>query len=79
MVYNTLNRLKWTGKLDGCEIMVLHRGAENDKKIISGDKITEVRKTYFSYDNGREEVTIPFHRVLEITVDERIIWKRKHN
>ena len=77
MVYQTLNKLKWTGKLDRCEIVILHRGAPDNKRIITGDRITEVRKTYFSYDNGKEEVTIPFHRVLEITVDERNVWKRK--
>ena len=77
MVFQTLNKLKWTGKLDRCEVVILHRGAPQDRKIITGDKITEVKKSYFSYDSGREDVTIPLHRILEIRMDGKIVWKRK--
>lgn len=76
MVYSTLNRLKWTGKLRDCEIIILHRGAPEDKKIIQGEKVTEVKKSYFLYKNERE-VFIPLHRVLEIRLKGETLWKRK--
>lgn len=77
MVFQTLNKLKWTGKITMCEIVILHRGAPSDRKIISGDKLTEIKRSYFSYDSDKEEVTIPLHRVLEILVDGKVIWKRR--
>jgi uncharacterized protein (UPF0248 family) len=79
MVFQTLNKLKWAGSLDKCEIVILHRGAPEDRKAIPGGKLTELKKTYFSYDSGREEVTIPLHRVLEVRLDGKTVWKRERN
>ena len=76
MVYNTLNKLKWTGKLHDCMIIILHRGAPNDRKTIEGRQVTEVKKSYFMYENDKE-VFIPLHRVLEIKLEGKTLWKRK--
>jgi uncharacterized protein (UPF0248 family) len=76
MVFQALNKLKWTGKLDRCEVIILHRGAPGDRKTIQGSRITELKKSYFSYDSGREEVTIPLHRIREIRVDGKVVWKK---
>lgn len=75
MVYNVLNRMKWTGKLGGCEVVILHRGAPRDRKVIAGTSITEVKKSYFSYSNERE-TTIPMHRILEVRHQGKVIWSR---
>jgi uncharacterized protein (UPF0248 family) len=79
MVYETLNRLKWTGKLDRCEITVLHRGAPGDRMVISGRDLTAVRKSCFYYRKGSSgrEVLIPLHRVMEIRSGGEKIWERK--
>ena len=77
MVYNTLNKLKWTKKLDGCEIIILHRGAKDNKKKIFGNEITEIKKSYFCYRHGNKEIFIPLHRVLEVRVEGKVLWKRK--
>ncbi|HDD46389.1 MAG TPA: DUF504 domain-containing protein [Candidatus Aenigmarchaeota archaeon] len=76
MVYNTINKLKWTNKLGRCKIIFVHRGATNNIKTISGDQITEVRKTYFCYKSNGKETFIPYHRVKMIKIDGRVIWKR---
>lgn len=76
MVFQTLNKLKWTKKLENCEIIILHRGAPGDKKTISGKDITEVKKDRFCYRARDEETTIPNHRVLEIKLNGKLIWKR---
>jgi uncharacterized protein (UPF0248 family) len=78
MVYETLNKLKWTGKLNKSKVVILHRGAPGDKKIISGKDITEVHKHYFLYKTAAdsEETLIPMHRVLEIEFDGKTIWKK---
>ncbi|MDY6966811.1 MAG: RNA repair domain-containing protein [Halobacteriota archaeon] len=76
MIRELLNKIKWTDKLENYEIEILHRGAPKDRKIIPGERITEIRKGYFSYQN-RMEVTIPYHRVREIRrKDGEIIWKK---
>lgn len=52
MVYNVLNKLKWTGKLGDCKVVILHRGAPKNEKLILGKDITEIKKSHFLY---REE------------------------
>ena len=75
MVFQVLNKLKWKGGLESCEIVILHRGAPEDRKTIPGSKVTEIKRSYFSYKNGRE-TTIPLHRIREIRLEEKILWKR---
>jgi uncharacterized protein (UPF0248 family) len=77
MAFNTLNRLKWAGKLRSCEIVIRHRGAPNDIKVISGEDVTELKRGHLNYKSGYRETTIPLHRVLEIRVGRSRAWIRK--
>lgn len=82
MVFQTLNKLRWTGKLPLCQVLILHRGAPDDRKIVPGSQITQVKKSYFYYKDGKEgnaEKFIPLHRVLEIIVNGEVMWKRKNS
>jgi uncharacterized protein (UPF0248 family) len=76
MVFQVLNKLKWKGGLESCEIIILHRGAPCNRKTIHGSQVTEIRRSYFSYKNGRE-TTIPLHRIQEVRLEEKVLWKRK--
>jgi uncharacterized protein (UPF0248 family) len=76
MAFDTLNRLKWTGKLDRSEIVILHRGAPGDRRVIGGSKVTEVKRSHFCYEEGGRERFIPLHRVMEIRLDGETVWKR---
>jgi uncharacterized protein (UPF0248 family) len=78
MVYRTLSRLKWIGGLGGCEIVIVHRGAPGNRKTIPGKKVTEVKKSYFYYKSGKggKETCIPLHRILEVRVEGKAVWKR---
>ena len=76
MAFEALNKLRWKGGLERCEIIILHRGAPGDRKTIHGSQITGLGRHYFWYKNGRE-TTIPLHRIQEIWLDEKLIWKRK--
>lgn len=80
-VANLLNRLKWTDRLPESEIIILHRGAPKDQKKIKGDHITEIRKGSFSYMDfdSKKESHIPMHRVLEIWMDKKVVWKKRLN
>lgn len=78
MAYEELNKLKWTGKLACCSVVIRHRGAPNDEKLILGRQITETKKTYFLYrEEGRDmETHIPMHRVLRVMLGEKTIWEK---
>jgi len=74
MVYRVLSKLKWVGGLEDCEIVILHRGAPGNRKTIPGKDVTEVKKSYFYYKN-KKETCIPLHRVLEVRLKGKVIWK----
>jgi len=76
MVYRVLSKLKWVGGLEDCEIVILHRGAPGNRKTIPGKDVTEVKKSYFYYKN-KKETCIPLHRVLEVRLKGKVIWKRR--
>jgi uncharacterized protein (UPF0248 family) len=76
MVFQALNRLKWKGGLENCEIIILHRGAPGDIKTIRGSQVTGLDRHYFWYKNGRE-TTIPLHRIQEVRLEGKPVWKRK--
>ena len=76
MVFQTLNRLKWTGMLERCSALFVHRGAPGDRKAISGRQITQIKKSYLYYKDSRGETFIPLHRVFEIKLDGETVWKR---
>ena len=77
MAFETLNRLKWKGELPGCEVVILHRGAEDDRKLIHGTDITAVKRSYITCRHEKGESFIPLHRVLEIRHGGKVLWKRR--
>ncbi len=77
MVYRVLGKLLWKGELDRAEVVILHRGMPGDRRIVPGSRISSVKKGYILVRDGRgEESTIPLHRILEVSLDEKQIWKR---
>lgn len=89
MVYRVLGRLLWRGGLERSEVVILHRGAPGGRKTVAGSRITDVKKGCLVYRNDTRvfsarsygkgadrQVTIPLHRVLEVRLDGRQIWKR---
>jgi uncharacterized protein (UPF0248 family) len=77
MVFQALNRLKWKGGLEKCEIIILHRGAPGDRKTVRGSQVTGLGRHYFCYTDKGKETTIPLHRIQEIRLEEKTLWKRK--
>ena len=76
MVFQILNKLKWTHQLQESEITILHRGGKDNRKVIHGKDITEVKKSYFLYQKGGKETFIPNHRIVEIKRKNKIVWER---
>ena len=73
-----INKLKWSAGLRGCVILIRHRGAPGDVKVLKGEFVREVGKDYLTYVEGGVEVYIPYHRVLEVVDAEgRIVFRRR--
>lgn len=72
-----LNELKWRNdrNLSEAEIWYVHRGAPNDTKIISGDEICALERSFMVLD----EASIPFHRIFKIIYDDTVIFERKRH
>jgi uncharacterized protein (UPF0248 family) len=77
MAFEILNRLKWNGGLERCEIIILHRGAPGDRKTILGKQLTGLDRHYFYYSERGRETTIPLHRIREVRLEGEALWKRK--
>jgi len=77
MVFQTLNRLRWKGDLEKAEIIILSRGSPGDRKAIPGDMVKDIKKSHFYFKDKDRETFIPNHRVLEIRMEGKTIWRRK--
>jgi len=69
-----LNELKWKKDRDInlSEIWYIHRGAPNDTKIISGQDVLKLEKSFMQTNTAM----IPYHRIFKIIYDKKTIFKR---
>ena len=69
-----LNGLKWRQNFDleKTEIWYVHRGAQNDTKIISGKNIVTLEKSFMQTTTAM----IPYHRIFKIIYAGDVIFKR---
>lgn len=74
MVFEVLNRLEWKDGLEGVEIIILHRGAPGNRKVIRGEELTEIKRSYLVYGidipKGCQEVAGRFHGATQISETE---------
>jgi uncharacterized protein (UPF0248 family) len=72
-----LNQLKWKKELDIklAEIWFIHRGAPNDTKIITGEDILNLDKSFMQ----TKTAMIPYHRIFKIVYKDKTIFNRKNN
>lgn len=79
MARKKLLELKWHPKktLEGIELSYLHRGAPEDKITIRSEEIVDLEKSFFVLMRRGDEVRIPYHRILELTKEDEVIWKKK--
>ena len=80
MIRDVLNKILWDKHECSHDYVVtfIHRGAIDDRKTISFNSIEKIFSSHFVYRRGKEEVYIPFHRILEIkNVRTDIVkWKK---
>lgn len=73
---DALARLKWKEQVpDWTKVFVTirHHGAPNDRKSVSGDRITGLGTSFFELDG---ETHIPYHRILRIEWDLKPVYER---
>jgi len=70
-----LNKLKWKEDANFKEVKIeyLHRGAPNDTKIISGQEIIDIGKSFMETNYAM----IPFHRIEKIRYKDEIVFEKK--
>lgn len=73
-VKEILNELKWRPEpdLDDAKIWYIHRGAPNDRKVISGSEIRDLGSSFMKTVSA----TIPYHRIVKVTHKEKVVFKR---
>ena len=71
-IRDVLNKIKWTDDLGLVKIWYLHRGVPDDEKVVEGDLIVSIGKSFFY----TKDSAIPFHRVLKIVYKDKVIFDR---
>jgi uncharacterized protein (UPF0248 family) len=79
---NILNRLRWDSREDAEKYLItyVHRGAPDDRKRVRASEILKLGNSYFTLQSeSGEDVTIPFHRILEVRETESgtVVWKSR--
>lgn len=74
-----LNRLKWHPRLSlgRARITIAHRGPPSGTKVIEGKDILELGRAFMRVASSEGEVEIPYHRVIKIEAQGRIIWRKR--
>jgi len=75
---DTLNRLRWHPEfnLGDAKVTILHRGIPGDVRVIEGKDIKELGPAFMRVVTPEGEVQIPYHRILRIEAQGRILWQK---
>jgi uncharacterized protein (UPF0248 family) len=71
-IRDILNEIKWTKDLEKVKIWYIHRGALNNIKIINGNEITGIGKSFLETPTA----SIPYHRITKIFYGDEMIFSR---
>lgn len=71
-IRDILNEIKWTKNIEKAEIWYIHRGAQDNTKIVNGKEIVHIGKSFFE----TATTTIPYHRIFKIVYGEKIVFNR---
>jgi len=70
------NEIKWRFDLCRCRVYYIHRGAPGDVKMVEGSAIRRIDRSFLVLEGAVDEVYIPYHRIVRIEYDDRIIFDR---
>lgn len=77
MAKNILNMVLWHPEMEKnrLKISYIHRGARGNIKTIPGNGIDKLENGFLILD---DETQIPFHRIVKMEYDNKILWKKSH-
>ena len=75
MARNIINMILWHPdmQITKTKITYIHRGAPENIKTINGNFIERLDRGFLILKEGKQ---IPVHRVVKITNDNKILWKK---
>jgi len=75
---DTLNKLRWHPEfnLRDAKVAILHRGLPGDVRVIEGGDIKELGPAFMRVVTPEGDVQIPYHRILRIEAQGRILWQK---
>ena len=75
MARNIINMILWHPDLEitATKITYIHRGAPENLKTINGKSIVRLERGFLILKEGTQ---IPFHRIVKITNNNKILWKK---
>ncbi|SNQ60224.1 DUF504 domain-containing protein [Candidatus Methanoperedens nitratireducens] len=71
-----LNEIKWKSDLHRCRVYYIHRGAPGNIKAVEGSAIRTIDRAFLILEGEPHEVYIPYHRIVRIDYDDKIIFER---
>ncbi len=71
-IRDILNKIKWTRDLNKVTIWYIHRGALYNKKMIVGDEIITIGRSFLETTTA----TIPYHRIIKIFYGAEVLFDR---
>lgn len=71
---DVLNELKWSDNrsLSGVKVFYVHRGAPGDFKVLEGEDIVDLGRSFITHKEGK----IPYHRVFKISKKDKTYLSR---
>ena len=76
-----LNRARWRdGALHALELVVVHRGAPGDRRVVSGARVTDVGAggiTIAPERDDEDETFLPYHRFLAVRGERGALWDKE--
>ncbi len=74
-LHRVLSQLEWGEGIDPhqLEYLVVDRGAPDDRRVLSYPEVTGRDRSYLHLSGGGR---VPYHRVLEVRMEGRVLWAR---
>ncbi len=72
-----LNEIKWRFDLRKCMVYYIHRGAPGDIKIVEGNAIKSIGRSFLILEDVVDDVYIPYHRIPRIDYEGLPVYTRK--
>lgn len=74
-LHRVLSQLEWGEGIDPrrLEYLVTDRGAPDDRRVLAAPEVTGRDRSYLHLSGGGR---VPYHRVLEVRMEGRVLWAR---